>query len=90
MLEIFAVTSPFTMVVLIVAIVFGAKLWRTHMLTKARVGRSREDDALIGSMQSQIDRLSDRVQVLERLMTDDDRKLAREIDRLRGDDRPSI
>jgi phage shock protein B len=89
MLEIFAVTSPFTMVVLIVAIVFGAKIWRTHMLTRARVGRSREDDALIGSMQAQIDRLSQRVQVLEKLVTDDDRNLAREIDRLR-DNRPSL
>jgi len=84
------VTSPFAMVVMIVAIVFGAKIWRTHLLTKARVGRTREDDALIGSMQQQIDRLTSRVQVLERLMTDDDRKLAREIDRLRGDERPSF
>lgn len=90
MMEIFAVTSPFAMVVMIVAIVFGAKVLRTHMLTRARTGRSREDDALLGSMQSQVDRLSDRVQVLERLLTDDDRKLAREIDRLRGDARPSI
>jgi phage shock protein B len=88
MLEIFAVTSPFTMVVLIVAIVFGAKIWRTHMLTRARQGRSHEDEALLGSMQAQIDRLTDRVQVLEKLVTDDDRNLAREIDRLR-DTRPS-
>lgn len=88
MLEIFAVTSPFTMVVLIVAIVFGAKIWRTHMLTRAQRGRSREDEALLGSMQAQIDRLTERVQVLEKLVTDDDRNLAREIDRLR-DTRPS-
>ncbi len=81
----FNVANPFTMVVLIVAIVFGARLWRTHMLTRARPVRSREDDAMIGSMQSQIDRLSERVQVLEKLVTDDDRNLAREIDRLRGD-----
>ncbi len=90
MMEIFAVSSPFAMVVLIVAIVFGARIWRTHLLTKARMGRSREDDALIGSMQSQIDRLTERVQVLEKLVTDDDRRLAREIDSLRGRDRPSI
>jgi phage shock protein B len=83
------VANPFTMVVLIVAIVFGAKIWRTHMLTRSRVGRSREDDALIGSMQAQVDRLTERVQVLEKLITDDDRNLAREIDRLRGD-RPSL
>jgi hypothetical protein len=89
-MEIFAVSSPFAMVVLIVAIVFGAKIWRTHLLTKARMGRSREDDALIGSMQSQIDRLTERVQVLEKLVTDDDRRLAREIDSLRGRDQPSV
>jgi len=89
MTELFAVSSPFAMVVLIVAIVFGAKIWRTHLLTKAHSGRSREDEAMIGSMQSQIDKLSERVQVLERLVTDDDRRLARDIDRLRGD-RPSV
>ena len=33
--------------------------------------------------------LTDRVQVLERLLTDDDRRLSREIDRLRTD-RPSL
>jgi hypothetical protein len=88
MLEMLAVTSPFTMVVLIVAIVFGAKIWRTHMITQARAGRSREDEVLIGSMQSQIDKLTDRIAVLERLLTDDDRRLSREIDRLR--DRPSL
>ena len=85
----FNVSNPFMMVVLIVAIVFGAKIWRTHMLTQARVGRSREDDVMIGSMQAQIDRLTERVQVLEKLVTDDDRNLAREIDRLRGE-RPSV
>ncbi len=89
-MEIFAVSSPFAMVVLIVAIVFGAKIWRTHLITRARMGRSREDDALIGSMQAQIDRLTDRVAVLEKLVTDDDRRLAREIDGLRDRDRPSV
>ena len=89
-MEIFAVSSPFAMVVLIVAIVFGAKIWRTHLITKARMGPSREDHVLIGSMQSQIDRLTERVQVLEKLVTDDDRRLAREIDGLRGRDPPSV
>ena len=89
MTEIFAVSSPFAMVVMIVAIVFGAKIWRTHLITRARMGRSREDDAMIGSMQAQIDRLTERVQVLEKLVTDDDRSLAREIDRLRSD-QPSL
>jgi hypothetical protein len=38
-------------------------------------------------MQMEINRLADRVKVLERLATDDERNLTREIDSLR--DRPS-
>jgi len=80
--------SPFTMVVLIVAIVVAARLWRTKMLTEARTGRSREDEQVSSAMQAQIDRLTDRVNVLEKLVTDDDRRLASEIDRLRDGGRP--
>lgn len=71
----------------IVAVVFGSRMWRTHMMTQMRSGRSREDDQLIGSMQLEINRLTDRVKVLERIATDDDRNLSREIDGLR--DRPA-
>ena len=88
MTESVAVFSPFAMVVAIVAIVMFSKVWRTHLMTQANRGRSREDDVMIGSMQSQIDRLTERVAVLEKLVTDDDRRLAREIDSLRGRDRP--
>ncbi len=84
----FNVTSPFTMVVLIVAIVFGAKILRTHMLTRARNESREGDERVVASMQTQIDRLTDRVAVLERLVTDEDRDLARKIDRLRDNDRP--
>jgi hypothetical protein len=79
MSDLFAVTSPFAMVVLIVAIV-----------TKGNSTRSRADEMIIGSMQSQIDKLTDRVGVLEKLVTDDDRRLSREIDQLRGRERTSI
>ena len=44
----------------------------------------------IGQMQQQIDKLTDRVAVLERLVTDDDRRLSREIDSLRSRDRPPV
>jgi len=74
-------------IAVIVAIVFGSRMWRTHMMTQMRAGRSREDDQMIGSMQSEITRLTDRVKVLERLATDDDRNLTREINSLR--DRPA-
>lgn len=82
-----AALAPFVMVVAIVAIVSGGRTWRAYLLAKANSGRSREDEVMFGSMQAQIDRLTERVAVLEKLVTDDDRNLAREIDRLR--DRPS-
>jgi hypothetical protein len=84
----FNITSPFTMVVLIVAIVFGAQIIRTRMLTRAKHESMQGDERVVASMQAQIDRLTDRVEVLERLVTDEDRDLARKINRLRDDDRP--
>lgn len=83
----FEIDNPFTMVVFIVAIVFGASVWRTHMMTRARRTRSSEDEALIAQLTAQVERLTDRVGVLEKLATDDDRKLAREIDSLSRTDR---
>ncbi len=83
------VANPFTMVVMIVAIVYGAKIWRTHMMTRHSMRPSMDETRIVAEMQAQIDRLTDRVAVLEKLVTDDDRKLASEIERLRrGDGRP--
>jgi phage shock protein B len=80
-----AVIAPFAMVVAIVWVVQKGKNERAGI----RNATSREDNAIIGQMQQQIDRLTDRVQVLERLVTDDDRRLSREIDGLR-DRRPPV
>jgi len=80
-----AVAAPFIMVVAIVWITQNAKNQRAQL----RSGTARADDAIIGQMQQQIDRLTDRVAVLERLLTDDDRRLSREIDGLR-DRRPPV
>ena len=79
-----AVVAPFAMVVAIVWLVQNGKNKRAEMAS----GGSREDQAIIGQMQQQIDRLTDRVAVLERLVTDDDRRLSREIDSLRDRGRP--
>ena len=76
------IVAPLAMVVAIVWVVQNGKLRRAQLAT----GRTREDDVVAASMQQQIDKLTDRVAVLERLVTDDDRRLSREIDRLR--DRP--
>lgn len=77
-----AVAAPFAMVVAIVWIVQQGKLRRTELHRGAR-----GDGAVVAQMQQQIDKLTDRVAVLERLVTDDDRRLSREIDGLR-DRRP--
>jgi hypothetical protein len=71
------------MVVLIVAIVFGSMLLKTRWRLQAH-GRLHggQDERVASHMQAQIDALSQRVQVLEKLVTDEDRKLADEIDRL--------
>jgi hypothetical protein len=53
-------------------------------------GRLGDEDgrieAILAATQQEVTRLRERVQVLEKLVTDDDRKLADEINRLRGDD----
>jgi hypothetical protein len=84
--SVIAVVAPFAMVVAIVWLHQNGKNKRAELLS----GRSRGDDAVMGAMQAQIDKLTDRVAVLERLVTDDDRRLAREIDGLRGGDRPPV
>ena len=81
-----AVAAPFAMVVAIVWLVQNGKNRRAELMT----GGSREDQAVIGQMQQQIDKLTDRVAVLERLVTDDDRRLSREIDSLRDRGRPPV
>jgi phage shock protein B len=81
-----AVAAPFVMVVAIVWLVQNGKNKRAEMAS----GGSREDQAIIGQMQHQIDKLTDRVAVLERLATDDDRRLSREIDSLRDRARPPV
>lgn len=77
-----AVAAPFVMVVAIIWVVQNGKLRQAELERGAHAG-----DAIAGQMQQQIDRLTDRVAVLERLVTDDDRRLSREIDGLR-DRRP--
>ncbi|HVY89030.1 MAG TPA: hypothetical protein VG942_09200 [Hyphomonadaceae bacterium] len=82
---ILGVTMPFAMVVAIVWIVQNGRLRRAEIMS----GRSRESDIVVTEMQKQIDKLTDRVAVLEKLVTDDDRRLAQEINRLRDTGRPS-
>lgn len=70
----------------LVAIIANAHLrsqkMKLEMMRETRVSSASEED-----MVREIQRLKDRVAVLERLATDGDRKLAGEIDRLRSEDR---
>ena len=78
----FEIDNPFSMVVLIVLISVGAGVINNYF--KLRASRSSdaaaEDD--IARMQSDIDRLAERVRVLEKIVTDKDKVLADEISRL--------
>lgn len=66
----------------------GMKIEREKIRAKSR-GYGDEADALkgvVGEMHQEIGKLKDRVRVLEKLVTDDDRRLADEIERLRRTD----
>jgi hypothetical protein len=79
-----AIVAPFAMVVAIIYVIQNGKLRRAQLLSRG----AHQDDVVVASMQQQIEKLTARVQVLERLVTDDDRRLSREIDGLRDRDRP--
>lgn len=76
------ITSPFTMVVVIVLICVGAGVINNYLKTKA----SREDDAAsqakLDEMRRDIERLTERIRVLETIATDTDERLREEIRRL--------
>lgn len=66
----------------------GMKLEREKIRARSR-GAGEDADALrgvVGEMHQEIAKLKDRVRVLEKLVTDDDRRLADEIERLRRTD----
>jgi len=64
----------------------GMKHEEKRMALKAGGGSERVD-AILADTQKEVAQLRDRVQVLEKLVTDDDRRLASEIERLRGEAR---
>ena len=66
----------------------GMKLEREKIRARSR-GAGEDADALRGvggALHPEIGKLKDRVRVLEKLVTDDDRRLADEIERLRRTD----
>lgn len=76
------IDSPFTMVVLIVLIAVGAGIINNWLkLRESRASDAASADEM-ARMKADLDRLSERVRVLERLATDNDRRLHDEISRL--------
>lgn len=74
--------SPFTMVVLIVLISVGAGVVNNYLKMKA----NRQDDAAsdeeLFRLRKDVERLTERVRVLETIATDKDERLREEIRRL--------
>ena len=76
------ISSPFTMVVLIVLIAVTAGTIKNWLEIRAKhqgAGANAED---VAAMRAEIDQLKERVRNLERLATDSDRRLDEEISRL--------
>lgn len=75
--------NPFEMVVLIVAIVMFAQVFRAryHSRTRSEIDPAQTAESL--RLRDEVKQLKERIHVLERIATDRENSLAREIDDLR-------
>jgi len=76
------IDSPFTMVVLIVLIAVGAGVIKTWIETRANSTSDEETRLRMEDLEREVIRLRDRVKVLEKITTDDEKHLREEISRL--------
>jgi hypothetical protein len=74
--------DPFQMVVVIVLISVGAGVLKNYFKMKANQQADAASDKDVQRMQADIERLKERVHVLEKIVTDNDRQLADEIRKL--------
>ena len=74
----------FEMVTAIVMISGGTAILIAYMIIKARSDRPTRQGEEISRLRSELDRISQRVQVLEKLATDPAARLAADIDSLRS------
>ncbi len=72
----------FTMVVLIVLISVGAGVINNYLKLRTKQAKNSGSDAEFHKMKADIDRLTERVRVLEKIATDGDAHLRDEISRL--------
>jgi hypothetical protein len=75
--------DPFSMVVAIVAISVGAGVVNNWIKMKHASRRNVQQDRELEEVRGQVEKLADRVRVLERLAVDADRQLSQEISKLR-------
>ncbi|MBU2607499.1 MAG: hypothetical protein KKC43_16615 [Alphaproteobacteria bacterium] len=74
--------DPFQMVVIIVLISVGAGVLKNYFKMKQNQQADAASEKDVVRMQADIDRLKERVHVLEKIVTDNDRQLAEEIRKL--------
>lgn len=74
--------APFIMIVMIVLISVGAGVINNYIKLKNAQSERSMNDVDIDRMQAQIDTLTERVRVLEKLATDEERGLRDEFKRL--------
>ena len=74
--------DPFQMVVIIVLISVGAGVLKNYFKMKENQQHDAASDKDVQRMKADIERLKERVHVLEKIVTDNDRQLADEIRKL--------
>ncbi|MEH6409813.1 hypothetical protein [Hyphomonas sp.] len=74
--------DPFQMVVIIVLISVGAGVLKNYFKMKENQQADAASDKDVQRMKADIERLKERVHVLEKIVTDNDRQLADEIRKL--------
>lgn len=74
----------FTMVAVIVVASMAYSAYAVHMKSKAKIARSNAGagEAELTTLRADVEKLKDRVRVLEKIVTDQERQLAEEIRRL--------
>lgn len=75
--------DPFSMVVAIVALSVGAGILNTWIKARAKAPPAdMASQTELAAMRADVDKLKDRVRVLEKIVTDQERQLSEEIRRL--------
>ncbi|MBB36629.1 MAG: hypothetical protein CME88_10555 [Hirschia sp.] len=77
------IDSPFTMVVLIVAISVGAGVFNNWIKMRQGASVNADQEQELTRLRKDVVTLTERVRVLETLVTDDDHKLRAQIDSLK-------